>query len=416
MRSQILTLAGCAWYCLASGLVSGGEWPQILGPHRNGKAVEERLAERWPASGPPVLWERSVGTGWSGVAVADGRVILFHREKSDELVESIDAKTGERQWKTGFPTRYENDISGDNGPRCVPVVHDGAIFVYGSQGGLRCLDAHSGEKRWSRETHDDFKPPQSYFGAGSTPIVEGDKLLVNVGGRKGAALVAFDLQDGHTVWQSFDDAASYSSPTAATVAGQRHVIFVTRLNVVSVDPADGKVRFNFRFGAPGPTVNAATPLVLDDHLFVTANYGVGSVYARLTDDAADPVWENTDSLASQYATGIEHEGHIYAIDGGDGIPAPSNLRCIEPQSGKVLWKQKCANGTLIGADNKLLMLDVDGKLTLIDPQAEGYRELASAKVLTPVTRPLPALSNGLLYVRDQKKLKCLDLRPTVTKK
>ena len=401
-----------SWLALAALAVPafGGDWPQILGPQRNGKAEAEQLADRWPAGGPPIVWERPVGAGWSGVAVSGGRVVLFHRDGGEEVVEALDAKTGDSQWKTGFPSRYQNDISGDNGPRCVPLIHQDAVYVYGSEGGLRCLDLATGEKRWTRETHKDFSPTQSYFGAGSTPIVEGGKLLVNVGGRKGASLVAFDLQDGHTVWKSFDDAASYSSPAAFTIDGARHLIFVTRINVVSVNPDDGSVRFNFRFGAPGPTVNGATPLVIGGHLFVTANYGVGAVYAKIKADGVDTVWENNESLASQYATSIEHDGMLFGIDGGESIGAATTLRCLQPETGKVVWQQKCPHGTLLFADGKLLLLGTDGKLLLIKASPEKYQELAAAQVFKTVTRPLPALSDGLLYVRDQRTLKCLDLR------
>ena len=139
----------------------------------------------------------------------------------------------------------------------------------------------SGEQLWFRNVREDFAAPEGYFGCGGSPIVENDTLLLNVGGEHGAGIVALNLSDGTTRWKSTDESASYSSPVAATVDNVRHVIFVTRLSVVSIDPLTGGVRFRFPFGTRGPTVNAASPLILGDHVFVSASYGVGAQWARI---------------------------------------------------------------------------------------------------------------------------------------
>src|SRR5262249_12570199 len=156
--------------------------------------------------------------------------------------------------------------SSDDGPRCTPVIHGDSVFLLGPGGELACVAFETGKQIWHRQVYQEFKAPDGYFGAGSSPIVESEKLLLNVGGAGGAGLVAFSLTDGKTLWKATDEAASYSSPVATTIEGVRHLIFVTRLNVVSVDPANGEVRFRFPFGARGPTVNAANPLVLGDHV------------------------------------------------------------------------------------------------------------------------------------------------------
>src|SRR5207244_299172 len=156
-----------------------------------------------------------------------------------EVVEALEASGGKPIWKESFPTNYSSGISDDNGPRCVPVIHQGNVYLFGAGGNLHSVSLKDGSKRWSREAYREFGAPEGYFGAGSTPIVEKEKLLVNVGGKAGSGLVAFSLKDGKTVWQSTDELASYSSPVAVTLEGVRHVIFVTRLNVVSVDPENG---------------------------------------------------------------------------------------------------------------------------------------------------------------------------------
>jgi outer membrane protein assembly factor BamB len=417
--SRIMTnrvpLARAAWLALALTLIGprshAGDWPQILGPHRDGTADDERLAEAWPADGPPVDWQYPVGSGFAGVAVADGRVVLFHRLQDAEVIEALDAKSGRQLWKVGFPTQYRSSISDDDGPRCVPLIHDGAVYAYGAGGTLHCVALADGRTRWSRTAFADYGAPEGYFGAGSTPIVEGDKLLVNIGGRSGSGLVAFDLESGRSVWTATDEAASYSSPTAATIAGRRHVIFVTRLNVVSIDPENGGVRFQFPFGARGPTVNAATPLVLGDNVFVSASYGVGAVMARVGGEGVEPIWANDESMSSQYSTCVVRQGLLYGIHGRDDVGTAS-LRCVDPATGRVVWSEdRFGVGTLLLADDKLLILKTNGELVMAAPSPDGFRGLARARIFRTTTRPLPALADGRLYARDTGTLKCLDLRP-----
>ena len=390
----------------------GGDWPQILGPHRNGVADDERLASQWPSGGPKTLWQRPVGKGFAGVAVAQGRVILFHREGEQELVEAMDAASGKPLWKVGFPTRFRGQIvtDGDDGPRCVPVAHKDRVYLLGAGGNLHCVSLATGEEQWSRALHQEFQVPESYFGAGSTPIVDGGKLVVNVGARSKAGLVAFALDTGKTLWQTTDEQPSYSSPTAVTIDGVRHVIFVTRLNVVSVDPDTGAVRFRFPFGQRGPTVNAATPLVVDGHVFVTASYGIGAVFAKIGKDSAKTVWANDDVMSSQYSTSVYKDGYLYGIDGRQDAGV-ATLRCLEPRTGKVQWTEKgFGMATPILADGKLLLMKTSGELVLAEPAPKRYRPLAAARLFNSTTRALPALADGLLYVRDARTLKCVDLR------
>ncbi|MBI3467164.1 MAG: PQQ-binding-like beta-propeller repeat protein [Planctomycetes bacterium] len=395
----------------------GGDWPQILGPHRNGIADDEHLASQWPTGGPKTLWQRPVGNGFAGVAVAGGRAVLFHRVKDQELVEAMDAVSGKPLWNTGFPTNFRAQIVDDDGPRCVPLIHQDSVYLFGAGGNLHCVSLATGDKKWSRAVYQEFRASEGYFGAGSTPIVEGDKLLVNVGGdRAGAGLAAFSPSSGKTLWQATDEQASYSSPTAATIEGVRHVIFVTRYNVVSIDPDSGAVRFRFPFGMRGPTVNGATPLVIDGHVFVSASYGVGAVFAKVGKDNAKQTWASNDVMSSQYPTCVYKAGYLYGIDGRQDAGA-ATLRCIDPRAGKVMWTEKgFGMATLILADGKLVIVKTDGELVLADPSPERYRPLNRAHVFRSTTRALPALANGLLYVRDTATLKCVDLRDPATAK
>jgi len=403
--------AACVlWLSWAIG-ANADDWPQILGPNRDGRADGESLAEAWPESGPPAVWQKPVGTGFAGVAVAGSSAVVFHRQGNEEVVEALDAATGNRRWRFASPTSYTATIVEDDGPRCVPIIHDERVITFGAQGLLHCLSLKDGTKLWSRDTHAEFEAPEGYFGAGSSPIVEEESVIVNVGGgRTGAGIVAFSLKDGKTTWKATNELASYSSPVAATVDGERHLIFVTRMSALSLDPATGQVRFQISFGKRGPTVNAASPTVIGDRLFLTSSYGVGAVYGRITDDALDVLWESDEILSSQYTTCIHDQGVLYGIDGRQDVGA-ATLRCIDPAAKQVRWeKPGFGYATLLLADGKLLVLKTNGELVLAAADAKRYRELGRAELFRSETRALPALAGGRFYARDMHTLKCFDLR------
>ena len=409
---------GCLLVAALVRDAQAGEWPQILGPGRNGVAVGEQLADAWPEAGPATLWSRPVGSGLAGVAVCGDTAVFFHRLGDDEVVEALDAATGAPRWESAFPATYVPMISDDDGPRATPVIHRSRVYVYGAMGNLHCLDLATGETIWSRDTYAQFsskepfqgEPAEGYFGIGSTPIVEGDKLLINVGGEdRGAGIVAFSCETGRTEWKATHERASYASPVAVTVDGTRHVIFVTRLSVVSLDPQTGGVRFQFPFGRLGPTVSAASPVVFDGHLFVTASYGIGCVLAKIGPDDAEVRWRDPKLLASQYTTCVEHEGCLFGIHGRqDGRPA--DLVCFDPQRRQVHWTEpRFGYATLLKAGDRLLILKTDGVLVLAVADVDRYEELARASIAETTTRALPALAAGRLYVRDARTLTCLDV-------
>jgi outer membrane protein assembly factor BamB len=405
-----LRVSVCAGIFVLAGSAEAGDWPQILGPSRNGTAVEEMLPASLPAGGPKRLWEKPVGSGFAGVAVKADTVVLFHRQGKEEVVEALKSSNGDRLWRAGFPTAYVPTFTDDNGPRCVPVIHNDVVYAYGAGGNLHAVGLKDGKPRWSRAVSRDFQAPVGYFGSGSSPIIEGDALLVNAGGR-GAGIVALSLKDGATLWKALEDDASYSSPVAVTQDGVRHLIFVTRLKTVSVDPVNGKVRWEFPFGQRGPTVNGASPVVSDGHVFVTASYGIGAVYARFGKDTVETIWENDDTLSSQYSTPVLLDGFLYGIHGRQDAD-PAALRCVELKSGKVQWSEAdFGNATLILAGKRLLILKTDGTLVLAEANPKAFRNLGSARILDEAARgtpalALPALAAGRLYARDKGTLRC----------
>lgn len=402
---------------VGGGEASAGDWPQILGPDRSGVAsADERLADSWPADGPKVAWKKQVGSGYSGLAVAAGRAYLFHRQGAKEILEALDAATGETLWSESSPTTFRPQVGGGDGPLCVPVVHDGIVITYGAQGVLTARDAATGRQIWQRKTHEEFAAQEGYFGAGSTPLVSAGNVIVNVGGTKTAGkkadcgVVAFRLDTGVPAWMATAEPASYASPVEVEVGGEPRVLIVTRYQSLLVDPASGKTAWSFPFGMRGPTVNAATPVVVAaDRLLVTASYGIGSIYAAFDGTTVKPVWDGTDTLASQYCTPVVIGTHAYAIDGREDGP-PGDLKCFEVATGKVAWQEKgFGYGTLVAADGKLIVARNDGGLALLKASPAKLEILGRARPLTGSVRALPALAAGRLYLRDDKTLVALDV-------
>src|SRR6266481_1474029 len=187
--SSKLCAAVAFFIVFSASPLRAGDWPQILGPHRNGHADGEQLVEKWPSGGPKVLWRYPLGSGYAGAAVVGRRAIVFHRIGSSERVECLAADTGKSQWKMDFPATYRGSVDPDIGPRCVPLIDGGKVFVFGAAGDLHALELDTGKKLWSRSLYADYHGDEGYFGAGSTPIAVASRLLVNVGGR-GAGIVA----------------------------------------------------------------------------------------------------------------------------------------------------------------------------------------------------------------------------------
>lgn len=390
---------------------SAGDWPQVLGPQRAGIAAHDELLTDWPAAGPPERWAIDVGQGFAGVAVQDDMLILFHRVDNTEVVEARSAATGKKIWSSPSAVQYRSGLSSDSGPRCVPLIHGDRVIVFGVEGQLRCLSIKDGRAIWERDTWRDFSAPEGYFGAGSSPLIIGDHVILNVGGRSGAAVVGFDLSTGTTAWSSFDDTASYSSPIAVQRGATTQAVVVTRLNTLFINPLDGTVIDSFAFGARGPTVNGASPVALDGHVFVSSSYRIGSALADLRADTVQVERLGEELLATQYATPVRHGEVLFAVDGRQDV-GTATLKCLDPIAGKVFWSEPGFDyGSLLRVGDDILFLTSGGELIRFAASADSYQPVTRHTVLdaTPRGYRLPALSNGRLLIRDDRRLKCLQV-------
>ena len=386
------------------------DWPQWLGPNRNGVSAETGINTSWPEKGPKQLWQREVGSGFAGPVVVGNRLILFHRVGDMEVVECLDPADGKKMWDYSYAATFVDTYRKGNGPRSTPVIHGQRVITLGADGVLLCLDLQSGKKIWERRLLSEYKVPDSYFGVGTSPMVEKDLVLVNVGGRD-AGIVAFALETGKEVWKATQDQASYSSPVCCTVGGARLGVFFTRNGVVLLDPANGKVRFQKRWRAAiDASVNAATPLVVGDLAFFSASYETGGLLLKLRPDGADEVWAGDEIMSNHYNTCVYHDGYLYGFDGRQEVGP--RLRCVELKTGKAQWtKERFGCGSMILVQGHIIILTEQGELISVEANPKAYREKARSRVFEGVPcRAQIALAEGRLFARDQRKLACWTLK------
>ena len=407
MRRLVVSIAITA---AAAGVsLVAADWPQVLGPDRNGTLAGPPLLESWGPSGPKVVWRKQVGQALAGPAVVQNRVLVFHRVGNEEVLESVDAKTGASGWRYAYPTTYRDDFGFDEGPRAVPVVSGGIVYTFGAQGQLHAVDLTKGTRVWSEDTMKRFNVPKGYFGAGGSPLVEGGRVIANIGGDK-AGVVAFDAKTGTVVWSATEDDASYSSGVAATIGGRRTAVFLTRDNLIGFDVATGAMQFQRRWRARvAASVNAATPLVIGDSIFVSAQYGPGAGVLRVEESKLAAVWASDDVLSNHYATSVYYAGYLYGYHGRQEF-GPS-LRAVDFKTGTVKWSvEQFRAGSITLVGDKLLIIREGGEMILAPATPQGFTPIARAQVLPGVVRPLPAIADGFVYVRNENTLVCLDLR------
>ncbi len=395
---------------------AGGEdWPNFLGPRRTGTSLETGLITDWPEDGPPVLWQREVGEGYGAPVTSNGKLVLFHRVDDDEVVECVDAFDGSKVlWTHKYPTEYIDQYGYNGGPRSSPKIEDGKVYTYGAEGVLTCVDFETGDRVWQRPVNEEYNVPQGFFGAGTAPVIEDNLILLNVGGPNGAGIVAFEKTTGETVWQTSNDTASYSTPIVETIRGERLAIFYTGDGLLVVEPKTGIERYSYPFRSRmRESAIAATPVLVDDVVFLSATYEIGAVALRLAPDGLEVIWKDVDAMQNHWATSIYHEGNLYGMDGRH--ERGSNFRCIEFATGKVRWTADRGLGraSFVMADGHFFAIGEKGDVAVVEANPDRYVEKGRVRVLDyPVWTP-PILSHGILYLRNEGTLKCLDLRPKV---
>lgn len=389
-------------------------WPAIFGPTDDSVAPETDLVLDWPPAGPPEQWRKEIGTGYSAPVALGDRIIVFHRIGDEEIVECLDSETGVSLWQFRHPTAYTCRVAYSDGPYSTPALAGGRVYAVGAEGVLLCLALEDGSLLWQRNLHRDYPVDAGYYPVATSPVVEGDRLILNLGSREaGAGIIALDKGTGATLWTATHFGASCATPRVAAMHGRRFAFVWTAEALVSLDPDNGQVLWDVAFGARNPhTIHGTSPVVWDDLVFVSG-YQIGALCMRVLPDGSgvEAYRGDAKTLDSQYNNLVCLDGFVY------GFPTVGKgLRCIELATGRIAWtwRSRLRNASSIAVGKTLLMLDERGRLATVDvaPRGAAPRSIIVEPRFSGQCFTGPVLHRGLLYLRSDTTLACLDLRET----
>jgi len=387
-------------------------WPAFLGPRHDGTSPETGLNLSWSGAGPLEKWRVNVGTGYAGPVAIDGLVVLLHRKQDREIVECFDTETGSTRWDFSWPTSYVGNHSYGTGPYSTPVIDNGRVYAIGATGRLCCLRLDDGAEVWHRNLHDDYRVKIDVWPVAASPLMDGERLILNLGGKEaGAGVIALDKGSGRTLWTATRDGASCSTPRAATVHGRRHVFVWTAEALVSIDPADGAVRWRIPFSANNhEAAHGTTPLVAGDMVFVSG-YQIGNLCIRILPSGSyEELWRDKRQLLdSQYNNLVCVGRRVCGYS-----TTRRKLRCLDLASGELQWewRSRIRNGTIIAVEGRHLLWGENGLLASLQMTDQGVAPLAITEhpVLAAPCFAYPALSGGILFLRNERELLAIDLR------
>ena len=405
---------------LAASLAT--DWPQYRGPDQTGTSTE-KVSLRWPAEGPKIVWKTETNLGFSSFAVSGGQAFTQVVRELDgaprEVCLALDAATGKELWFTDVGIgKYDQggdtgapDNRGGDGPRSTPTVNDGLVYVTTQDLVLHCLDQRTGKELWKKDLIRDHAGRNIGWKSAASAVIDGDLLFLG-GGGPGQSLLALHKKSAEVVWKAHDEIITHSTPTVATILGQRQVIFFLKNGLLSVSAQDGQALWRFPFDFRVST--AMSPVVSGDIVYCSAGYDVGGGACRIKRDGdqftAEKLYKipGNREVPNHWSTPVCKDGHLYGMFSFKKF-ANGPLKCVELATGQVKWEQPgFGAGNVILVNDQILALTDYGELVVVERTPDAYKELARAKVLTGKCWSTPAFSDGRIYVRSTKEGACLE--------
>jgi outer membrane protein assembly factor BamB len=415
--SVLLLLAACvaAGEPVKNGKPADAGWPQFLGPDRNGISRETGLLTAWPDDGPREVWRVPGGVGMSAMAIRGGRLYTMVQKSDRQWVVCLDAKTGKAEWEKDLAPAYKNQMG--DGPRATPAIAGDMLYVFTGEGVLAALNTADGKVVWQHNVVSEFDGKPTDYGMACSPLVLGDRVIITTGAPD-ATVVALERKSGAVAWTAGKDIPpGYSSPAVLKVAGEEQLVVFHGSGTFGLDPATGAERWSHSYETDF-NCNIVTPLAIDGKVFLSSGENHGSVLLALkarSDKKFDveEVWTSQGPksvLRNEWQTSILLDGYLYGFDNVGSAGPVTHLTCVNAATGARQWQQvRFGKGNLIAADGKLFLSTMQGELVVVTATPRGYEELGRKTVIGK-TRQAPALANGLLYLRDDREIVCLDVR------
>ena len=452
-------------FALASSSMAE-DWPWFLGPRHDGTSAETGLQLQWPEAGPKVRWKTELGTGYSAPSVLGDRLVVHHRQGDEEVVACHAVDDGSLIWEQKYASNFKDPYGYNNGPRCSPILTADHCYTLGAEGVLLCCSLASGKIVWQHDLQEEFDLPEWFFGVGCSPILDGDRLIVLVGGQPNSGVVSFDRMDGSKIWEAvgaktwdgFQDTnankpyewtnsemvVSYASPIIAEIHGERHLLCLVRQGLVSLNPETGEQNFAYWFRPKvHESVNAARPVVVGDQIFLSAAYRLGSALLKVNPDGKSykEVWTDSRNMLAHWSTPIHVDGFIYGFSGRH--ENEGELRCVRLSDGKLMWQSTgfsgnlsafvrdrttgkivdaetkkpvpypyFGRGSLIQVADRFIVLGERGTLAVVHANSQEFKEDCrhSFDEIHYPAWAAPVLSNGMMYLRSEDWLLSVDLR------
>ena len=407
--------------------VNSQDWPDWRGANRDGVWNETGIIEKFDSEIIKQKWSVSVGSGYSGPTVSQGKVYL-----SDLLVETsqtegvlcFNEQIGAKIWEFRYDSRYEG-VGYPAGPRASVVINENKAYSLGTMGNLFCFNAEDGKVLWQKDLNKEYEIRMPTWGIAATPLIVDEKIILQISGSNNACVVAFDKNTGKEIWRNLEDIAAYSAPIIIDKKGKRVVVVWTEDSLAGLNLENGKVFWRLPWKT-GSGMSIATPVLYNDHIFVSAFYS-GSLLVKLGNDftSAEKVWQRcgeserkTDALHCVMNTPLIIDNLIYGVD------SYGELRCLEFATGDRIWedltavnKNRWANIHFVQNGNKIWMFNEHGELIISELSPKGFNEISRAKLIEPTKKQHPrgvvwthpTFANKHVFVRNDNKLVCADL-------
>ena len=402
-KHKALSAFTLLFLCAAAVAQTGGEWPQWRGANRDGISKETGLLKQWPEGGPPLVWKASgAGGGYSSFAISKGRLYTMGLRGDREFIIAFDIANGKEVWATPHGKAFRND-RGD-GPRGTPTLDGDRLYALGGAGDLSSLDLKTGKVVWTMNVLSKFGGENIKWGISESPLVIGDKVLVNAGG-PGASIVALKKTDGTLIWKSQSDEAGYSSAIPVEIGGTTQVIFFTGSRALGLDVSDGKLLWEYKRPS-NDVANVATPVVRANRVFISSDYGTGGGLVEIKADGKAQEVYFTKEMRNHHATSILIGDHLYGF-------SSSILTAMRFDTGVVAWRDRSVGkGSLTYADGHLYAFSENGVVGLVEANPTAYQEKGRFKIQqgSLPTWTHPVVAGGRLYLRDQDTIYAFDVR------